>query len=559
MANDRNRCCFQWDIYNPFLPWRNSEATFYHGSPTVTQWKVTLQPMDRRINYWKFLFSLEFDEWFDPRDEIVAGKVNVLIKLNGKLITLKEVRNYLFCRDNRCKYYFQNNVFMCPRMEPHHLFIKVEISLPGNDTRNEVRYGLFANRDDLKWLSRDLRKLLHNPEYSNMKLLPRNSHEHIPAHSYIIDARWNNFFCLHAFKAGTWVTVETNISKGLLKDILTYMYSGTLGINWPDWKDAAYITELFQVIDRYKLYHLYKVFVRNDLQQVRVTRTPVLIESRLFPLDVVNGRLMTNASQTWHVNPNSEYEFIFQIRVGKGMRGGPWLSHSLKSKSPSRVHAKVYLEVIKKREGKAFGRPLPFYERDCTIDPDATVESRCVLYLGCPETFGDLNSTSSDRTEIKYFIQCFFNVINGTTLSQVRSISGDTLQNDLVRFGVLSNHMYNLNKRKLDADMQILIPPSSPVAKDEHKYPIHKGIFATRVPMLWEGLENVPQGSDIPDIARSTLSRETLPIVFDYMYTGKLFTIPFLFLNEIEYFAEQTMFYSLQDIVSRIRARWIDR
>ncbi|GBN99750.1 hypothetical protein AVEN_123601-1 [Araneus ventricosus] len=164
------------------------------------------------------------------------------------------------------------------------------------------------------------------------------------------------------------------------------MYSDTLLINWPDWTDAAYITELLQVINWYELYHLYKVFVKSNLQQVRFTRNPVLIECRLLRLDIVNGSPINNASYTRHVNPNPEYELSFQIPVRKIKGLVPGIHTLCSRNSPSTVYAQVNLEVIKNREGKAFGRVLPFHVRDCIIDPDATVECGPVLFLGCPET-----------------------------------------------------------------------------------------------------------------------------------------------------------------------------
>ncbi|GBO36818.1 hypothetical protein AVEN_270804-1 [Araneus ventricosus] len=127
----------------------------------------------------------------------------------------------------------------------------------------------------------------------------------------------------------------------------------------------------------------------------------------------------------------------------------------MQSKSASTVYAQVNLELIKKREGKAFGRVLPFDVRDCIIDPDATVGSGLVLFLGCPETFGDFNSTSSDGSEKKYFIRYFLNVTNVRTVEKVPRVGDDTLQNDLVRFRILSEHMYKLYKGKFEADMRI--------------------------------------------------------------------------------------------------------
>ncbi|GBN21335.1 hypothetical protein AVEN_200317-1 [Araneus ventricosus] len=553
-----HQCCFQWEILNPFLPWRNSEATFYHGSPTVTQWKVIFQPMDRRINYWKFSFSLEFCEWFDHhRCDIVAHSILVDIILNGASISHKEVSNYYLSEVNDYTYYFQEHVFMNHPKDPHQLIIKIEISLTGNATGNEEGNGL---ENDLRRLSSDLRQLLADPQYSNMNLMATYGFRPIQVHSYIINARWNNFFREHAFEVDTRDTVGINISNGLLSDILTYMYSGTLGIHWPNWRNTAYITELFQVIDRYKLYHLYKVFVKNDLQQVRVTRTPALIDSRLFPLDVVSGRPVISASYAWHVT-DADVNFplmylIFQIRIRSQNRAGPWLAYSVQSRSRYRVYAHVSLEIMKGRQGRTWS----VYEGDCTIDPDETVDSGPVLFLGSPEIFGDFNSTSSAGTDIQYFIRWYINATDGTTINKVRSVDDDILQNEFERFRVLSDHMHKLKKHSVDADMQILSRSEGNGILDEYEYQdrIHKGIFAIRVPEYWEGLENVPRPNELPEIARSTLSNVILPIVLDYIYTGKISPIPAPFLDEVEHFAERTQFSSLRDLVRRIRIQMMN-
>ncbi|CAL1261834.1 unnamed protein product [Larinioides sclopetarius] len=556
MANAAvSRGSFQWIIFNPFLPWRNLEATFYLGSPTVSQWKVTLQPINRRINYWKFSFSLEFDEWFyqTPVKDVVVDKLLVVIRLNGKLNTRKDVSRYHFQEENRFMYNFQSIAIISPQMEPHRLEVKIEISLPGRAIRNEIGNGLFYDDNDLRWLSKDMEKLLDNKLYPNMNLLSRNDNEPIRVHSYIIDARWDNFFKLHDFAVQIRDTVQTNISRAVLLDILTYMYTGSIRRNWPDWKNAAYSVELFQVIDRYKLYHLYKVFAKIDLQQRRVTRNPVFIQSRLFPLYIVNNRPINNASYRWHVNPNPEYKFNVEIRLLKDNKTGPWLSYSLQSKSPSRVCAELNLEVMKRKGGNPLEKVSHFHGRDFTIDPDETVESRNVLFLGCPETFGGFDSASPDGTEIEYFIRCLLNVINGNTVIQVLSERSDRLQSELIRFGALSDHLYKFRRVRVDTDMDILCSLETPGYFIAHH--IHKGIIAARLP----GLENVILANDIPDSVRLTLSIITLPIILDYMYTGKIFAIPIPYLDEINDFAEKSMFHSLLDLINRIRSLWIDR
>ncbi|GBM98339.1 hypothetical protein AVEN_74206-1 [Araneus ventricosus] len=100
-------------------------------------------------------------------------------------------------------------------------------------------------------------------------------------------------------------------------------------------------------------------------------------------------------------------------------------------------------------EGKTFGRVLHFHVRDCIIDPDATVESGPVLFLGCPESFA---------TSIQLFP------------------IGE--KNDLVRFRILSDYMCKLYKRKFDADMRIRIYFEGVFAEDEYEDRIRKGILA---------------------------------------------------------------------------------
>ncbi|GBN57745.1 hypothetical protein AVEN_272220-1 [Araneus ventricosus] len=139
-------------------------------------------------------------------------------------------------------------------------------------------------------------------------------------------------------------------------------------------------------------------------------------------------------------------------------------------------------------EGKAFGRILPFHVRDCIIDPDATVESGPVLFLGCPETFGDFNSTSSDGT-----------------VDQVRSVGDDTLQNDLMGFRILSDYMCKLCKGKFDADMLIRSYFEGVFAEDEYQDRIRKGILAARVSELWRGLQKVPRTNGVPEIPPMTI------------------------------------------------------
>lgn len=549
-----HRCCFRWDIYNPFLTWQKLQATFHHGSPTVTQWKATLQPMDRGCTYWIFGFCLEFDEWFKHRYEIPADSVVINIDLNGKTIRRKEVRPCYFCKANWYTYYLPASALMLPALKPHHLVIKFEISLPGDDVGN----GLFFNEGDLRSLSSDMKKLLNDRKSSNefaskLILKSRDHPDPIKVHHYIIDARWDNFIDRHDFDPSVQNTVNIDIFHDLLMDILNYMYSGTFRMSWQseqnsDLRKATYISELFHVIDQYKLYDLHKAFV-NDLQQERVTRNHVLVENRLFKLGGVKDIPINNCFYTWHIYPNPEYEFIFTIRVSNDNRNGPWVSYSLQSKSPFRAYVQVNLDV-KKVTGipchRAEAERLPFHGQDYSLDMNETVESNYVLFLGCPEVFG------SERLDIQYFIRCFLNITNGTTGNEIRAVHVPALQNDLERLNALSNDMFKMKMRKRYTDYKLKSRLN--VDTSVYLYHLHKDIMLARAPDLDRMLVNITHEDprkNMPEV--QDLRHKTISFVLDYIYTGKVFPIPRDLLDEVEYFAGRVSCSSLLDLVGRIR------
>ncbi|GBN24882.1 hypothetical protein AVEN_9993-1 [Araneus ventricosus] len=542
-----DHCFFRWNIYNPFVPWQPLEATFYYGFPNVTRWKVTLKPLDRGINCWQYAFSLKFDGWSNHGDGIVAENVLVFVVLGDDLISSPEVPNYHFCRRNRFRYEFQEKVVMHPQENPHRLGIIIDLLLPFRARRD-------AERNDvpsLRSLSADMRNLLTDPSYYNMILWSTDHDQSFRVHYYIIEARWSNFFRRHPAN----FNVDTDISDILLWDILTYMYSGVLGMHWPDWTDEIYTTELFQVMERYKLYHLYKVLVKSDLEQLRETRHPGLIESRLFPLDVVVGRPINSASRTWTLYLNSDNEVVF--RIGVWNEAGNWLSYSVQSKCPSTVHVEVNLKLEKKVGGSAVEGAFHFHGRACTLDPDETVDSGPVLFLGCPETFGD-----SHGTEVEHSIRCYLNVVSGEKAERVQSVGDDSLQDESERFGVLSDHLQKLHEERWNADVRILSRPDRIIIME----PSHRGIFVARLPEWWKGLVNVPVEIPMPDMVeihvprsvRTTLGRDALPILLEYMYTGKVSHIPRHLAPEISEFAIETGFLSFHFAVERI-LRWRNR
>ncbi|KAF8776890.1 hypothetical protein HNY73_013828 [Argiope bruennichi] len=521
-AEDGNACCFRWIIVNPFVPWRKMEAVFYCGSPGVTQWRVTIQPIDRRVSYWAFSFCLEFDVWFDGRYEIVADKLLVVIRLNGDLVKQEEISHYSFNSGNKYQYYLETYTTMPSSMVPHLLFIRIQISLPGLEAVNQESNELVFNRYDLERLSADLRNLIRWRYFPDMILVSAaDPRSRVPAHSYILDVRWDNFFRLHHFDALAHTTVQANISVRLLMNILSYMYTGQKPASWPDWGETSYFPELFQVIDRYKLYHLYKVFVKRDLNQVRVTRNSVFTDSRAFSIKRVNGRHINDASYTWYIFQRPGYGFIFRIHVRNRNGAGPWLSYSLKSNCLFRVFTQVYLELVKRtampgNPRVTFRRVQLFHERDYTMDENEHVYSGPILFLGCPETFGGSSPTRRSETgrDDRLWFNSTLNFSDGITTYQIRSLD-DTLPPLSESLHVLSGHMHELRKLKIGADLQVLSPSINRLP--EHRDCVHKGILVARVPRWQPTFENAPR--EIVETVRCTLVGEALSYVLDYIYT----------------------------------------
>lgn len=545
-----NKCSFLWYINNPFLPGKAWESTFYQGSPTITQWKLTLQYLDRSHRYWRYLVFLEFVETLDDRTEVLTERIQLHIELgHTPVFNGVPVFNYLFCQRNRCTYYFGNIFLNCDRTAEQRLHISLHISLP-QSARENVENHLVSNDLCLQRLSRDLDGFLSDTEqnmYRDMNLLARNDPEPIQVHSYMLHARWNNFFRVHALKN----TVQTNISRVVLSDILMYIYSGQFGRYWPARRDHNYFAELFQVVHRYGLYHLYKVFVKYDLRQTRKTKNPAIMQSLLYPLNFVNGRQITDVTHTWEVGNDSK--LTFRLIVRNGNQVGPWLSYSLESTSSDTVHTNVNLAVIKRiSRDITLEKLLPFHEQDHAIGPHKTAESRCVLFLACPEIFGPSEFTNRAGAEIKFFIQCYLSVTDETTVDEIRNIEDCTYQDELVRFGVLSDHMRKLQKEGFGSDMKIR---GNSRERNPDLYDIHKGIFVCRWRGWPEGLENeiVDIPPEIPENPICTLDDDCLRFVLDYIYTGRVFfvishvtAIPF---SKIYEFASKSRFYQLASLM----------
>ncbi|CAL1301202.1 unnamed protein product [Larinioides sclopetarius] len=544
MEGSVQSCYFQWDIHNPFLPLRRLEASFYLGSPSAKHWKAILQPIARGDDYRDLSFILEYDASMNGRTDYVADSVMVFIYLKDVSIAKKKAHNFHFGRHNGFQFHLPAKVVVPVQTEPHHLIIRIDLCLPGIAASNEERSGLIFKDKDLKSLSEDLKRLLVNEEYTNMELLSRDGSLPLRVHSYIIEARWTNFFKKHQFGerirriSDTRNIIQTEISHTLLKGILVYIYSGELDANFPDWKDAASTAELFEVIHFYELLHLYNVFVKNEIQQQRVTKTPVLIQSHTFLLKIVDGRPVDKAILCWTVYPNPESKFSIQIEMEN--KEDRWLRYLLLSNSPSRIYAEVnfQLEMADDNSSENFS---PLHVGEYTIPPNKGVKSDPIAFMRSPEIL--------DRPGARFLLHCFLHVTDGTTIEQVQSVGDETLQDKKERFNVLSDHMHELNQRREYWDMKIVSKPAYSTDSCIEEF-VHKGILKARLPYWQAILENFTENDRvIPAEATSTLDSLTLPKILDYVYTGKVSRIPEFYHESIRKFAVDAEFSALFDFI----------
>ncbi|GBM33528.1 hypothetical protein AVEN_273021-1 [Araneus ventricosus] len=547
-------CRLRWDIWNPFLPFRIMELPFYHGTPTMSMWTVTLLPNGRSLNVWAFKFSLECCQ-FGKRDYVVvADRLEVKISANRKIVQTKEEDGYSFCAKNQHTYEFEVHACPSPTMEPDHLEISVEISFPNQSIEKEENFE-YETPDQVR-LSEDLGRLLTCPLYSDMRLMPWNSLSSFRVHSCIMHARWDGFFARHHRTiAGE---IDIHISHDVLREILTYMYSGRF-LNWRGPPDERTLTELFQVIHKYQLYHLHKVFIREDLQQKRETVENVIKKTTYFKLD---GQPFSNPVHTWRVQLNAENGFVLQVQFFLSLQP-PSFSYTLRSRCPDRTCARVNFEFARGRETLDVLGTV--HDRDYIIDSNATVESGSCQFAGdCQELkdFMERRRLGESGTEFRHSIRCILYVSDGGQVTIVKRQENGDYSDDEERLNVLSDHMSELLRQHAEADLRVVCRAENPNNPEIHL--LHKAIFATRVPEWKAVFEDIPEDdlvlfeeprewSNFPNDMTCILSSAAFRLVIDYIYTGKVPPIPTRFLDEIERFAVLGKSTSLQRVVGLIR------
>ncbi|GBM33523.1 hypothetical protein AVEN_273016-1 [Araneus ventricosus] len=241
---------------------------------------------------------------------------------------------------------------MFSQTESTEIVVEIGVSLK-EDVINEENTQRRLERDpqevsfelDLRCLASDMSNLVNVPIYCNMDLQSSDA-KVFRVHSSILSVRWSNLFRWHRFDTTANTVVKTNISSSLLEDILKYTYSCMLHLRFPAWANPPYMTELFQVIDRYGIHHFYTNFVEGASFQLRVSRKSGLTQWPCFRPHFVNDVHPQEYVATLGIQCH-EYKFVLQIQVSNGNRVGAWLSYSLRSRADSWVYAQVNLEIVK--------------------------------------------------------------------------------------------------------------------------------------------------------------------------------------------------------------------
>ncbi|GBM53315.1 hypothetical protein AVEN_259302-1 [Araneus ventricosus] len=447
MSSDTNTCpcCFTWIIHPPFVPGQTMNAYFHHEAPAVAKWNVTLHFQKTRIGEWGLSLSLIFNARRDEREEIVVNNLETRIYLKRQLIVGRIVPGYIFNKGNRYRYYFQTSVPMFAQTEPHQLAVQIRIFL-----EEDSQIPSLPPRKDLTCLTQDLGSLAVTPRFHNVDL---HAHGQIVfgAHSYILSVRWNNLFPWPPFHRTARTVVQTNISSYLLRNILIYMYSGIFIGGFPHWDNPPYITELFQVIERYDIHHLRDNLAKSDSSQLRVSKKSGVTQWFLFRLQFVDDRLMIDFpletieeySATVAVR-NQEYELRFQIHLQKTDGFGTWLSYSLLSRTDFWVYAQVNLEIVKMKlpgisKRREVESRIPTHAKTYRIGPYESEESEPVLFLGCLATFGDFPSMDHSGNVQQWF--CFkLSLTDGTSLDLFDSFN-KSRPSVHGKYSVLIDHM----------------------------------------------------------------------------------------------------------------------
>lgn len=534
----------QWEIVNPFLPRRRMVATFHYGFP----WQVIFEPKNRGIYTREFTITLipNFRLTKVPNVIVVHNlEINLFYSTNP---IIKKIGDTQLSSQSPARCRYQQTLVMPEVRCVHELHIQVEFEL----TRENIGVTSFHySENDLWQLSKDMRKVRNDNENKKLKLWSANEKSFFYVHYYIIRFRWSNFLDVHLNQDK--YDVKTNISHTLLRNLITYMYCGDFPFTFSFMQFPMYATELCQVVARYRLEHLYKVLVKNDLKQYRMTVNKMYADFHVFRLVIVENRATIDPVYTREVKPDLESKITFKIRLGS--QAGNWLSYSLHSECSSKVAVEVNLEFVRKEEG-APETTFPFHGQDQVMQPGQTLEFGHVLFLGCPETFGNYS-----EEDTQYSIRCVLNVSHGRKAEFLTSIDTREYRCPNERYEVLSDHMRDLFKQilflkryeKTEKAARMTVsshPVFRELAENDCEMVIHKEIFKARVPHEngWKGIRDVTEGP-LPDRVVCNLGPFALEYLLEYIYTGKLLIIPALGIKEIAAFAKLTDMESLQRLI----------
>ncbi|CAL1299616.1 unnamed protein product [Larinioides sclopetarius] len=510
-------CRFRWFVHNPFLPFGQVEVSFNQSHTSLTEWKVALSPARLNVREWRLTFSLTAVRSREEAFVILANRVVVNISLSGEsLVRRVENEGYSFNADNEHTFRIENLA-----IEPGqcHLDCRIEIHFP-DEVVEVANHGLNYPYENLKRLKKDLRQLFVRGSYSDIQLLANDLTVNF-VHTYILEFRWDNFFKLH----DRLNSVETNISFSLLYDILKYVY-------YADGFSTCFIPrgneentrELFQVMSKYDLDHLYVYFFTETPEQVRRTIFPSCTIELKFEVDENDGERYYSYTPF----PRTSLTIIVEFRLSDP--DDPHFTYLLRIPSiPMVLHARVIV-ILK---GVSVSDEI-VHQVDYSFHTKKEFKLNKVFFGEWRQWFTHRRKAGESRPSIHFFVS----ISNG--MKSVY-ISRESVPQPFVRINqthtrMLSEHMRRLMLHRDEGNMQVACPSPGDPPNPPQIHHFHDGIFVSRIPE-WRNVVQDPESLDISRRVTCILSSRAFELMTEYFYTGKCPIIPTVYFREISEFA----------------------
>ncbi|KAF8785224.1 hypothetical protein HNY73_010796 [Argiope bruennichi] len=545
----------RWEITDPLSSWQNLRYNFELQEPNLTRWHIELKPLDRIFTIQNFLCRLQYDNTHEL-EEVTAERLGIAVFLNRIQVSENRILDYPFS-------IVTGFLFNCPveiddyddsNVNTLEILIRIHIKRgidAARAVRNNEQVALLLGNDDIDMLS-----LTNALEYSHvqaifttLKMLSIDDNYRL-VHHYILQVRWTNLFKFHNIDENS-DSVRITISYKVLKIILKYMYTSQVSTNAVIWSESLYATEFFQVIFLYEIFHMYGALCQNYKRMS--LRTMNYSDKRRISIVLNYARdihlKQHSISFPIYVYPYVEehhsfyaHTFLFTVYLRHEKLIGPWLSYSVLSQTNIPFNVHVSLEI----PGNG-GFTKYIHSRDYDIPENERIVSGPILFLGCHETFcSDFPCLQGNEIRKKLLFGLTFRYRTAGISIWYLSIPEEVTRNPIQ---VFSQHMMDILRKKFKTDLTVQINSRNNGCTD-HFHPIHKAIFATRVPRWWAAVEpHLNADANLPDSVQIPLSNESFTLVSFYMYTGKMFHVPVALRDEILTFAWRGGFLRLGMLV----------